>query len=496
MVVTPPIVGFHSPATQSIANNLPEWTKIRQNYTSTGWKFMNAWGMALESVVDNVTKNIYNMHLSTSDLLEFNSLYTVELPDSDILDKQFFNILYNSAFTIRDVSRSDMPAGWTLETGSDVTTIYTGYSPSVCAVSSNIGRLRISQDIDLDNQYYNKLYASAYVKCSTGADIDVIVSAETIDGTVLSSTGTYTGSCIEWTRVSVQLPINSQVYTTTFKIDTMCSGRIEIASVQLQPDMLTEWSNNPQDVLPYTNTLPIGNLVAAIPKNTISKKIPIFPVGSDRDLIYSNIPTRIESATRPPCDLSPYAIQVHGRRISYQGEVVSTEWVNDDTQIIERSVSPTIFDYFGRYDIRELRFHQFLEYGTSDDTSVTITPLATAVRKDILFVACKEECNGNYTRTIKVFIPKAPPNQGTYLESIADFNLDLFLEGTLGDNQITDEEISTIGFSDIGHSWLIINTTANRRFYYKMYFDYYYFSNTNNRLYFLEKYDNYRIAVI
>ncbi len=496
MVVTPPTIGFHSASTQSIANNFPEWTKIRQNYTSTGWKFINAWGMALESVVDNVTKNIYNMHLATSDLLENTSVYTVELPDEDILNKQYLNILYNSSFCIKDASRTKMPAGWTLGTGNDVETIFTGYAPAVGALVSNNGLLRISQDIYLDNTYYNSLYASTYIKCATGTNVKVIVSTESIDGTVLASTGIYTGTSPEWTRLSIGLTTNSQLYSTTFSVEATCSGRVEISSVQLQKDILTEWSNNSNDVLPFTDAIPIGNIVAAIPKNTVSKRIPIFPVETEKDLIYASIPTRIESSIKPAVELSPYAIQLYGRRVSYQGEVVSTEWVNDDTQIIERSVSPTIFDYFGKYNIRELRYHQFLEYGTTEDDSVTITPLATAIRKDILYVACKEVSNGTTIRTIKILIPKSPPNQKTYLESIIDFDLNLFLEGTLGDNQITNEEISTIGFSDVGANWLIINTTANRRFYYKLYFDYYYFNGTNNRFYFLEKYTNSRIAVI
>jgi len=496
MTITPPIIGFHSASTQSIANNFPEWTKIRQNYTSTGWKFINAWGMALESVVDNVTKNINNMHLATSDLLENTSVHTIELPDPSILDKQYLNILYNSSFCIKDVSRSKMPAGWTLDSGSDVQTIFTGYAPSIGAIASDIGTLKIRQDIYLDNEFYNKLYGSTYLKCATGSNVKVIISTETIDGTVLSSTGIYSGSCVEWTRLSTNLNISAQLYKATFTVESMCSGRVEISSVQLQKDALTEWSNSTVDVLPHTNAIPLGNAVAAIPKNTISKKIPLFPVRTDKELVYANVPTRIEPSIKPSMDLSPYALQIYGRRVSYQGEVVSTEWVNDDTQIIERSVSPTIFDYFGKYDIRELRFHEFLEYGTTEDNSVDITPLATAIRKDILYVACKEVYNGNTIRTIKILIPKSPPNQKTYLESIIDFDLNLFLEGILGDNQITNEEISTIGFSDVGANWLIINTTANRRFYYKLYFDYYYFNSNNNRIYCLEKYTNSRIAVI
>lgn len=498
--ISPAFNGFKAASTQQILNNVPQWMEARQNYNSNAWKLVNSWAMGLENVVENTYRNIESISLNTSDLTTLSNLSYVDIKSKEILQaKRFRNLLFNSSFSIRDCARYKLPAGWenyNLE-DQDFTLDYNSASPGVVALASSTGIFKIGQQIIVNNTLINKTFTSIYIRSNaTNVDITSYISVELMNGKSISGYAKLTNRSTEWVRLVLPLQINDQVYRINYSITSNSSGPVYIAAPQIETEMLTNWSNSINDSLPYYNNAPRFNAVFAVPEESTLKKVPIFQITDQTDFLDAALPTRIEKSIAPYKDLAPYATQAYGRKVTELSEVVRTEWAIVEEQIVERSVSPTAWDIYGRFDIKDLRFFEDLVYGTRDNTLLTITPIASAIHRDLLFVLCKEEYLNKTYRTLKIMKPIAPPNGATYIESITDFDLDLNFDIDLGLNQLADEEVSSIGFSELDPSWLIINTTANVRYYYRVYYDYYYFNSLSNRLYTLEKYNNAKIAVI
>ena len=147
--------------------------------------------------------------------------------------------------------------------------------------------------------------------------------------------------------------------------------------------------------------------------------------------------------------------------------------------------------------IKDLRFYEELSYGTRDDDRVSIVPVASAVRNDMLYVICRETAYGSTNYVVKIIQPRTPPNGETYLESIVDFNINLSFNKTfVADGSQVSEEVYSISFSDIDPTYMIVTSTNNISTYYKLYFDYYYFNDSKNRLYLVETYTDANISVI
>lgn len=498
--ITPAFEGFKAASTQQILNNMPQWMEARQSYNSNAWKLVNSWAMGLENVIENTYKNIESITLNTSDLTTLSQLSYVDIKSKEILEaKRFRNLLFNSAFSIRDCSIYKLPAGWenyNLE-DQNFTLDYNSASPGVVALVSTTGRFKVGQQVIVNNVLINKLYVSVYIK-SNASDVDVTsyISIELMNGRSIAGYAKLNNRSTEWVRLVLPLNINDQVYRINYTISSNSSGTVYISAPQIETEMLTNWTNNINDSLPFYSNTPRFNAVFAVPEESTLKKTPIFQIADQTDFLDAAIPTRIEKSIVPYKDLAPYATQAYGRKVTELSEVIRTEWAVVEDQIVERSVSPTAWDIYGRFDIKDLRFFEDLAYGTRDNSLLTITPIATAIHRELLFVLCKEEYINKTYRTLKIMKPIAPPNGATYLESIIDFDLDLNFDIDLGLNQLADEEVSSIGFSELDPSWLVINTTANVRYYYRVYYDYCYFNNLNNRLYTLEKYNNAKIAVI
>lgn len=498
--ITPAHEGFKAASTQQILNNVPQWMEARQSYNSNAWKLVNSWAMGLENVLENTYRNIESLTINTSDLTTLSRLSYVDIKSKEILQaKRFRNILFNSAFSIRDCSIYKLPAGWenyNLE-DQDFNLDYNSASPGVVSLTTNTGIFKIGQQVILDNILINKLFVSIYIK-TNAADVDVTsyISIELMNGKNISAYAKLTNRSTEWIRLVLPLEVNDQVYRINYTVTSNCSGPVYIAAPQIETEMLTNWSNNFNDSITYYSNTPRFNAVFAVPEESSLKKIPIFQIANQTDFLEASLPTRIEKSIAPYKDLAPYATQAYGRKVTELSEVIRTEWAVVEEQIVERSVSPTVWDIYGRFNIKDLRFFEDLVYGTRDNTLLTITPIATAIHRDLLFVLCKETYINKTYRTLKIMKPIAPANGATYLESIVDFDLDLNFDIDLGLNQLADEEVSSIGFSELDPSWLIINTTANVRYYYRVYYDYYYFNSLSNRLYTLEKYNNAKIAVI
>jgi len=494
-----PQEGFKAPATQEILNNMPQWMKMRQDTGSVGWKMTNSWAMGLERVLETAEEGTNNLNIISAETHSLSEVSFVDVTDQGVLeDKTPRNLLFNSSFSIKDAARTWMPAGWEKY---DVTsnTFLSDRSTGVtcCSLVATNGKIKAGQGVELGNIMVSKMYASVYVLCdATNTDITLHVSVENIDATNHAAQAKITNRSSEWVRLVLPIDVNNQVYRVNFSITANCDAEVSICAPQLEIGGLTAWSKSSKDVVPYLPYTSNFNLVYAHSSEQNSRKIAIHPIADEQLFIDANIPTRLEKAPTPTRDIEPYITSAFGRRVDQLGEVVRTEFSVADDKVIERAISPTPFDIYGEYYIKDLRFYEELAYGTRDDSRVILEPITVGVRDSILYALCKETFNSNTRYVVKVIDPRVPPNGEDYLESMIDFELDLNLDKTFSVDGQVDEEVYSISFSDVEPTYMIVTTTNNISYYYQLHFDYYYFNSSKNRLYTIESYPEANISVI
>lgn len=488
--------GYKAPMTQQIANNLPQWVAIRNNTAGSGWMFMNSWGMSMEDVLTNTASNLSNIWLLTTDVAQRNAVYRTDIDDREfIVEKPAHNLLFNSAFSIKDSAIHSLPAGWTdYYKGNIALSNRSAITPSSLRVDA---AGTIGQTIELDSVLIQNLVASLYVWCNDDSvDVTLVVSLETSDGLTKNYTASINSRSPQWRRLVLPINnVNHRVIRAKFLIRSNVSDYALLAAPQLEiGSNVTEWSKGNLDYLPYITPNTRYNLVQVLSENS-ERKIPLFGISNERELVAIQIPTRIEVSSIPKVDPGLYASHSAGRKVDFFNNVYDVDWTILNNKILERSNGPTQFDIFNTYDIRDLRFHTPNIYGTREDATVTRTLIASCVRNNLLLVLVREQKNQVAKYVIKAVVPRTPPNQESYLECIADFDLNLNFDEVVGVSQLTEEPLS-MGISEKDPNLLVINTSLSNRIYYRLYFDYYFFDSVNNQLYTLENYNGAKIQIL
>lgn len=498
--VTRPYVGFKAPATQAIVNNLPQWMEIRKNRSSTGWKFINSWGQNLEATIEYASDSIADVFLKTSDTFKRSKLYYTDITDPEVLDdRTFTNLLFNSAFSIRDCSRTKLPMGWfdNLEDSQvaelDTTKSLAG-SNSIKVSSSCV----ISQSGMLNNISSNSMTASIYVlskqleelaETESAEDTTIMLrlTIEKIDGSSVSKEEVLTKTSDYWQRIQLTLPINSQAYRYYFSVKVIGDNEVNLACACLENSTVaSNWNKSEKDLAFYISSISNFGLVHVYTSNQEQQKITVFPLSdieSFRDIV---IPTRVEKFPGNSRDLAVASYNTYSRQVDYFNNSYMSDWVIEDNSVVQRS-SDLKFDRFGKYSIRDIRYYPNDVIGTADAKDTTITPLCCAVRGKYLFVVCSESYRGSTYTTLKVVIPQVPPGETAYLESVIDFDLNPPTANTYSIDQI-EEKITSIAFSESEPNWFVLNTNLGSVIPYRLYFDYYYFDSNRNRMYLLENY--------
>lgn len=78
---------WYSEITQRMADEYPNWTKIRNSAESTGQQFLNYFGMELETVHDYLEWISDQKYISTADMNALDWVYMYQLPDISLKDK-------------------------------------------------------------------------------------------------------------------------------------------------------------------------------------------------------------------------------------------------------------------------------------------------------------------------------------------------------------------------------------------------------------------------
>lgn len=498
--ITRPIVGRNAPATQEIVNNLPPWMEGRQNTSSNIWKLVNSWGQNIEEIVEQTTEFISNKYIATADTSKKSILKYTDIEAPELLeDRNYNNLLYNSSFTIPGLARYNMPNGWTTFNKRSSSTYLTNNKAFVCPNSIVIETSgKFGQTTYLDNKNIKDLTASIYILAdTTNVEVSLITIAETIDGRLISKQSYTTSRSSEWRRLNHTIEVNDKIYRIQFIVTATCDDLVYINAPMLSiGSKLEKWVRRENDNLPFiaggnrfSQILAIGNSIES------NRKINIFSIADEKEFKDIAIPTRIEPIINNSLkDLEPFTNNVYGRKVSFYKEVFDTQWAIVDNKIQLRSYSTTEYDVFREFSIRDLQFNSELTYGTITEDNLEYTPLLLTVRSGYLFVLGLETYFDTSAYVLKIIRAVDPYGDRGYLESIVDFRLDLPINIGQYFNEIS-ESISTIAFSELDPNIMVISTNLARQFYYRLYFDYQYFSPANNRIYMIENYPDSKVSI-
>jgi hypothetical protein len=84
---------WYSEMTQRMADEYPNWAKVRNSKESTGQKFLNYFGMELETVQDYLEWISEQKYISTADMDALDWVYMYQLPDVNLTDTIKFSRL-------------------------------------------------------------------------------------------------------------------------------------------------------------------------------------------------------------------------------------------------------------------------------------------------------------------------------------------------------------------------------------------------------------------
>lgn len=484
-------VGYQAPATQSIVNNLPQWMEMRQNRDSQGWNLNNAWGSSLEDLVQYTTEQTTDLHLETANEYHRSKIYTVEVVDQDLVAPEFTNLLFNSAFTIPDNSIYSLPAGWTDYNKSavklvDGKSLVGGHSVLI----EGFGAL--GQTVEL-NTKVDQLTASVYIYApDLDTDVKIIVAAETIDSTNKLFEASITTRSQEWRRLVLPMSIKDEIYRLQFTVVSNSAGKVYLNCPQLElNDSATNWTRGVADTFFFYPDAVQLNAVEV--RSQDGKAIPVFPIATEFEFINAGIPTRVEPYYKKADSTTAFASPAYGRKVSFHNEIFPVAWEVQDNKIAERAIFPTPYDVFGKYETRNVRYKSDGRIITELDSELETTLIHSTVRQDYIFALCTEQRRGKSQTTVKIIRPESP--NSNYMEVMRDFKLDLNLEQIVTLDQVSEVPTS-IGFDAEDSTIMVVNTNLGRRFLFKLYFDYYYYSVNLGRIYTLEQYGSAGVQIL
>ena len=510
-------VGRKAPYTQQILNNLPPWMEMRKNYNSNGSLLVNAWGQNLERIVDQYALLRQDQFLFTADLYSDVKISVSELASKGqkIYQPVFNNILYNSSFSIKAPARFNKPLGWSVDKDAD--------SVSFDPDNSIFGSHGISLDGTIGASQLNQtrtvaiasgpITFSIFIKTALDTGLSsgdrwesqeagLIMSIWYNDNTVETfGVGFSKNTSNSWSRTSLTATLARE----TYKIEVHIVNRSDYKYIVDCPFLcvgneVTEWTPNNLDVLPYTSALVrtiAGVQVLFDSLDTISsKKIEVFPISSENEFRYIKVPTRIEPIVLNK-DSSKFFNHLYSRHINALEELMPTAWGAYNGYIRETSyTSPDILSDRKPADlVMTEEGDLYFDKGLIEDNNTEVK--AVCSYEDILYVVTKETYNDNVIHCLKIVEPRVISYTDTYMPSVGDVEIPIQL-GTSFGPQSSSEEVTAIGICKAMPNCIFIDTSLDRRLYYRLFYDYFYADYGVRRVYCRENYskDSGRLQII
>lgn len=503
------VTGCRAAATQEIMNNFPSWMLMRQKHDSVGQDLVNSWGCHLEFARTRyiglrkdqflITADQYNETRYAVSDLSFNEVRVYEV--------DFRNMLYNSSFGMVAPARYQRPEGWTTQRNSieavsfnKTDSLWGNHSVELDGSYSH-AELKQSRDVTLSS---GKLNLSIYAK-TVGADSSlstverytadtagIVLVLRYADGTVSSyGVGFPKNTEDKWVRASFSTDVVKELTSFEVFIVNRTDQKFRIDLPQLeQNSRATAWSYSRQDVHKYSSSLirNVGGVQVLMRTESGNEvnKVEVFPLDSEEEFVDNRVPTRIERFS-PGKNALQTVNKTWGRQVNYFKENMPTKWDIADGKLRESyTLAP---DKFGDHLPAELYLDQ---EGTRhiDKTAINdeITTAKAATIYDGWVYLVVEEVYGGITRQVLKFMKTDKVNyEDDFLQSWGDIEVPLDLGVSFGDQGLA-EEVDRIGICKNIADTIFIDTTLDRRFYFKLKYDYFFADFTTRKIFCRENY--------
>lgn len=504
-----PVIGCRSASTQKILNNLPAWMSMRSSHTSNGQVFVHSYACNLEDSSELIREYRADTFLTSAN--QYQDVHTgiseLSFKEDKVYEPTFRNLLFNSSFSFRGPGRYGKPDGWAvsrdvlsamrLSTGDSL------FGTQGVILDGTIAPAQIKQNRKI-SPGAGSINASVFVRTDenggSSTDLyDVTVAALIINityadfSTQAFGVGFPTNSQDKWRRASFSTKITKKLHKVEFFIINRSSVKMYFDLPQLElSSKATGWTNNISDVPVHsdaTTRAVNGVQVLLNSQDGVSvKKIELIPTESEQEFRFVSVPTRIELFT-PNRDPNNLFAQKLGRQINFFGEIMPTTWTAGDGVITEKSLLS--HDKFGTVLPADLIFDDSgdKKIDKSSITDGTIEAKATAVVGQWLYVLTKETYAGGTGYFLKITKPKKVLYEDDFIQSYGDLPISIPLGNSFGLGSMTESIVRMGPCSDIPNA-IYIDTNADRRFYFKLKFDYFYADFGTRKLFCRENYMN------
>jgi hypothetical protein len=505
------VTNGHSPFTQKIANNFPQWMDLRKDQNSVGQALIKAWAPNLESVEKSFTEYRKDQFLTRANLYD-NITYGysgLSFKGLNVYTPIFNNMLYNSSFSILGPKRYVKPDGWGV------------YRDNIKAVSfDEKNAIFGTRCLVLDGQYgkaeikqsneFTIIAGSAtfsiYVKTddtelSTAkyyepSEAGIFFMLEYIDGSISSfGAGFPKNTKSNWARVAATGTIEKELHKYHVVIVNRVSGKFLVDLPQLEnAKSPSSWTPSIIDTPVYANGGRTVAGVQAIYDNSVAekssgsaKKIEVLPLRTEDEFRNIKVPTRIEKFT-PKEHSNPLLNLKYGRKVNYFEEVLPLMWKVNESKLVELSI--TTADVYSSHLPADMIKTENMDIvlDMSAINSADILVKAVTIVGNYFYVITYETYGGQGGYYLKIVEPIKKDATDTHLPSIGDIKLDLDLgSNNMGQDGLS-EDVIRVGIAENIPDVIFIDTNLDRRFYFKLCYDYYYANFGTRRLFCRENY--------
>ena len=501
--------GFKAPFTQQILNNLPPWMAMRKDYNSNGNQLVNAWGMHLENTLD-----LYNIYRRDQFLGTANTYYDIKAlitplssDKNKVYSPTFNNLLFNSSFSMEATSREQRPLGWrAFRSVKDAVKFDSSdsiFGSHSVVLDGTLGTSDLKQTRELSIPNGSLTYSIFFKTEDTGEDTEeswdaseagIILVVEFLDSTIATyGVGFKKNTLGKWTRASLTVSLTKETYRVSSIIVNKKQVSYKVHCPLLERSKtLGQWTSSVNDINPFLATSIRTVMGVQVffdsPDGEAARKIEIHPVDSEQLFKNIAIPTRIIPYNKTAPTANSFSIS-YGRHVNFFEEVMPTTWTIDNGLLLESSLSTP--DRFGSRNIADATIDEYgnLSLDISLVNSSSIVPKAVCVYEDKLLVVTKETYLGQDGYYLKFALPKYLTHEDSYIPSFGDLKIPINLGQSFGLSAIS-EDISRIGICKNIPNVIYIDTTLDRRFYFKLLFDYYYSDFNTRKIFCRENYTN------
>lgn len=503
------VTGCRAAATQAILNNFPAWMEMREKHDSKGQDLVHSWGCHLEDATTRYLDVRKDQFISTADQYNDINFAVAELSfqEQRVYKADFRNLLFNSSFGLEAANRYQRPEGWSLARQSiDAVQFHKDESiwgSHSIRLNGTFGHAVMTQSRGL-TVGSGKLNASIYVR-SLGVASTVSTTeryeADTAGIVLVVKYANFTAKSFgvgfpkntqdKWVRASFSVTVESEVSEFEFIIVNRTDVEYLVDLPQLELNSrATSWTHSIADVPPHSASAirAVGavQVLLGTPSEQVVRKVELFPLSSEDEFKEVRVPTRIDLFSPGEPALSTFNVS-WGRQINYFKEVMPTIWIAVNDRLQEKSA--TSEDRFGDHLPADLYLAEdgtrFIDK-TAIDNSTTLVKAATIYRGWI-YVVTKETYSGKTNYFLKFLKPDKINYEDAFLQSWGDLELPLDLGSSFGDISIA-EEVIRVGICKNIPEAVFIDTDLDRRFYFKLRYDYFFADFATRRIFCRENY--------